>query len=46
MKAKLAKFCSVLALLAGVTMLGGAEFDCGFEDDDDLFDKAAVTQSQ
>ena len=46
MKAKLARFCSVLALLAGVTMLGGAEFECGFDDDDGIFDKAPVTQSQ
>ena len=43
MKATVAKLCSVLALVAGVTLLGGIE--CGFDEDKD-FGKAAVVEQQ
>ena len=46
MKTKVARMCSVLALLAGVSMLGGTEFNCGFDDDDDIFEKAPVVQAE
>lgn len=46
MRAKLASICSALALLAGLTLLGG-DVACDFDvDDDDIDLKTSVVQSQ
>ena len=47
MKAKVARLCSVAAVLVGMTMLGGnAECVFNVDEDDGIFDKAAAVEQQ
>ena len=47
MKAKVARLCSVAALFVGMAMIGGnAECVFNVDEDDGIFDKAAVVEQQ
>lgn len=47
MKAKVARLCSVAALVVGMSMLGGnAECVFNVDEDDGIFDKATVVEQE